>query len=51
MTYPPELKTVKRTGFSHAASVRNSISYLNLKGLTAGGPFSLEENKYLLTPS
>jgi len=31
--------------------VGNSISYLNLKGLTADGPFSLEENKDLLTPS
>jgi hypothetical protein len=31
--------------------VGNSIAGLNLKGLTAGGPFSLEENKNLLTPS
>ncbi|MBE7721310.1 MAG: hypothetical protein E7243_17620 [Lacrimispora celerecrescens] len=51
MTYPPGRQPRLSAGFNHAASVGNSISYLNLKGLAAGGPFSLEENKDLLTPS
>ncbi|GLC82757.1 hypothetical protein LBYZC6_48710 [Lacrimispora brassicae] len=51
MTYPPDRQPKLSSGFNHAASVGNSISYLNLKGLAADGPFSLEENKDLLTPS